>query len=311
MGNQKKSILSYEAFFEAKRVFNTKSIYLDTDTPLSDTDVVTVYHGFYSRVDAFAFAKYGFSGEENASRVYSYEYGNNPNGLFVSIDFKVAKEFASSGIIMQASVPVSHLEAPVWVGGRGHYGQGEYTQSFNTADEREAQRIANRERAKGHRMQMVSQSDRPELAETLFDNSEKQALYTGHMNPNMIKGFWVNDSIYRDRRRTGSYAFHSRAEFLTGYFSEDEVSSVKDTYIGTRRIYPQRYEDRINKLMLPNDTFTTDRLMKVLQDRYGDDAGLYYDDMMDDLRREYSEYRKWFHPKQLKVIDELVKSGKI
>ena len=66
--------------------------------------------------------------------------GITPTDCFVTTDFKTAKSFSHSGVI-EFSTKVSDLEAPVWVGGRSYYVQGEYTQSFKDMDEREQQRI--------------------------------------------------------------------------------------------------------------------------------------------------------------------------
>ena len=75
--------------------------------PLKDSDTIIVYHGFYSNNDVKIALTKGLSGQEIARRVYSYESGNNPKGLFVSIDFNVVKRrFAGSGIIIEFATKI-------------------------------------------------------------------------------------------------------------------------------------------------------------------------------------------------------------
>ena len=94
------------------------------ESPLSDSEVIRVYHGFNKFDDAEKVLKNGLSGKEKARRIYSYESGNNPYGLFVSVNFKVAKDFCHSGVVIEFSTKVSDLDAPIWVGGRSYFVQG-------------------------------------------------------------------------------------------------------------------------------------------------------------------------------------------
>jgi hypothetical protein len=325
--NEMNNILPFEAFFEAKRQFNIDQLYKDDQEPLKDDDVVTVYHGFNNIADALGFAKFGFSGKERAKRIYSYEVGNNPNGLFVTIDLDKAKRFSgSSGIIMQCSVKVSDLEAPVWVGGRSYFVQGEYTKSFETPEEREEQRLANREKHRDHEMKMVAQSDRPELAQTLFENPEKQALLVGDINPNMIKGFWVNDKI-KDRVWGGSYAFYPRKAFIAKYFSEDAITTTQSFASGWKKVVDDNYNTRSKKLFLPNEDFSVEvfkqRLYKSFLAKRKNIAG--YDpelpevvELMDDFMEEvknprgyHSFAKEYIHPKQMKQMQDLIEKGEL
>ena len=66
------------------------------------------------------------------------------------------------------------MESPVWVGGRSYFVQGEYTKSFKDLDEREQQRLINRKKQLDNELKVVSLSDIPELAETIFENPERQ-----------------------------------------------------------------------------------------------------------------------------------------
>ena len=156
----------------ASELSETRFIDIHNDVKkMQDDDTIIVYHGFssYSFKQALLIAKYGLSGQERANRIYSYEYNNNPNGLFVTINFNVAKkEFAKSGIIMEFATKIRNLEAPVWPGGRSYYVQGEFTQSFKDDKEREEQRLKNREKHKTSQYPAINQSDRPELAWALY-----------------------------------------------------------------------------------------------------------------------------------------------
>ena len=136
---------------EDVRTFNSKDWESHSnENPIKETDKIRVYHGFSQFRNGLLAAKYGITGKERAKRVYSYESGNNPKGLFVTTDFKVAKEFSSGTpfVIVEFDTLYNNLESPTWVGGRGYYVQGEYTQSFKSGDERTAQMMQNRERAK-------------------------------------------------------------------------------------------------------------------------------------------------------------------
>jgi hypothetical protein len=321
-----KTIIPFEAFFEAKRQFNLDTLYKDTQEPLKDDDVITVYHGFDKSTDALAFAKFGFSGKERAKRIYSYEVGNNPHGLFVTINLDKAKEFAGSGMIMELRVRVSDLEAPVWVGGRSYFVQGEYTSSFETPEQREEQRLANRDKHRSHDMKMVSQSDRPELAQTLFENPERQALVVGDINPNMIKGFWVND-VRRGRRYGGRYEFHPRKQFIAKYYSEDEISTTRLTANGSHKEIDEDYRRREKKLFSPAEDFTIELLKKRILDKLVRRKGRkvqpekeatevenMYDIFMDDYlepKRYYSFSRDYLHTKQIKQLDDMVAKGEL
>ena len=77
------------------------------------------FHGFHDVSEALTAAKHGLSGAEKADRRYSYEFSNNPKGLFVTMSLDVAKEFTSK-VIMEFVAREDQLEAPVWPGGGLH-----------------------------------------------------------------------------------------------------------------------------------------------------------------------------------------------
>ena len=226
------------------------------DKPLKNTDVIKVYHGFNSIDDALIVARQGLSGKSNSAKhkIYSYETGNNPYGLFVSVNFDVIKRnFAHGGVIMEFSAKVSDLEAPVWKGQGSYFTQGQYTQSFKDREDRETARQEYRAKIlKDYgdgSLDSVLQSDRPELAALLYDSPEKQAIFIGDLNPNMINLIWVHENIINNRITTGSFKPMKRVEFLNKY---------KDTKIG--KYQQEKHERRDTKLFYPNDDFNLDKL---------------------------------------------------
>lgn len=220
------------------------------EKPIKLNDKLRVYHGFNKFDDALMAGKYGLSGQETAKRRYSYESGNNPKGLFVTVDFNVAKEFTGYApmAIMEIDVLYKDLEAPTWVGGRGYYGQGEYTQSFSSDDERTNQMMKNRDRAKLSDDPRISQSDNPETAETLF-GSESQALFVGNLNPNMIKYFWVRmeDNISKPFTRL------DRKTFMEHYWKDEYLEKTYRTYKGSEKRKSDSQIEKSNKVFNPND----------------------------------------------------------
>jgi hypothetical protein len=273
--------------------------YLDTDyfklskeNPIKNTETIRVFHGFSgnSSGEIFKILKYGLSGKERASRIYSYEYNNNPYGLFVSTNINmIKKNFAGSGFIIEFTAKVSDLEAPVWPGGRGHFVQGEYTLDFKDSDDREQQRLKNRERASSSQHNAISKSDRPELADTLLNNSENQALFVGDLNPNMIKAVWYNEKLHKEHRINGEWIRMSRKDF---------INKLK---IDTKREYNHKF--------YPNDDFTIEKFKSYLDN---DDRTLiaYLDEIINyDLDNDYAlkQYGLW--PKQIKQIRDLNSKG--
>jgi len=270
------------------RYLDTKAYNIPKEKPIKDTETIRVYHGFYSFDTALEVIGKGLSGKEKARRIYSYESGNNPYGLFVTTDFKVADNFASSGIIIEFTTKVSDLEAPVWVDGRSYFVQGEYTKSFKDLSDREKQRLINRQKAGESPYDTISKSDRPELADTLFDNPERQALYIGDLNPNMIKRVWYSESRHKERR-----------------YGPWEKYSVKQ-FISKNKIDLNKNKKRIN--FKPNDDFTIEKFSSFLDD---DKRSLnaYIDQIIYDIDNDYTLSNYGFWPKQIKQIRDLHKKG--
>lgn len=281
--------IRFKDYLNEVRYINPDTMKSNDEAPLKDSETIRVYHGFNSFKDVEKVLKDGLSGKEMAKRIYSYESGNNPNGLFVTIDLDMAKKFASSGVIIEFSTKVSDLEAPVWVDGRSYFVQGEYAKSFKDLDNREKQRLINRQESGDSPYKHISKSDRPELASSIFDNFEKQALYTGDLNPNMIKYVWYNKVLHKDNLITGKWDRMKRTKFLNmlNIKSEKDGSFIK---------------------YLPADDFNLDEFVKYYfendytSESFKDFIEFYVDD-------EYQLKLLGFYPKQIKQIQKLKSDG--
>jgi hypothetical protein len=242
---------SFKQFFnESVNLGSSVSDYI----PLKDDYSITVYHGVDNTQDLYGFLKYGTTGKMYAGRRYSYEADNNPYGLFITIDLNVAKEFSRKYII-EFHTKVSDLEAPVWPTGNFTV-QFQLSQQWKDKGERETHRNKLRSELRGSKYDFISQSDRPELAQTLYLNSEKQALFTGDLNSNSIKAIWVS----RNPNKTKSvYDRYERKEFLRKF--EAEISK-------------EGYKTKSNRmgqylLLKPRDEVTLQNIMKSLKKQYG------------------------------------------
>lgn len=275
--------------------------------PFKESDTLRVYHGFYSASDALNIAKFGVSGQELARRIYSYESGNNPYGLFVTLDFKKAKNFASGvdlRIVMEFQCRYSDLEAPVWVGGRNYFVQGEYTKSFKDMEEREAQRMANRQKyskpEEAYDDPVVYQSDRPELAFTLR-YVEASALFVGNLNPNMIRRFWVTES----KSTLDAFKPYSRIEFLKKFvnpYVERVKKATRDDYYSY-----ERFRQKESKAFRPNDDFNMDTFIAFLK-KEGYSGNKFFKEEIRNYQQTGKlsyEMEYFFYPKQLQQIKQL------
>jgi len=266
--------------------------YVDYKTPLKDTDVVRVYHGFYDSDNAIEFCKYGVSGKELASRVYSYESNNNPYGLFVTSNFKTAKYFSRGGaggpaVIIEFQTKVSNLEAPVWPSG-GYTVQGQMSQYWSGEDlksqmaDRERGRLAAREKIKQSTrkdIEFAKQSDKPELALSLFYSGEFQALFVGDLNSNMIRAVWVYEGDKTPEYET--FTRMSCKDFLKKY----DIEKPKTDY--------NRYKsDKSSKYYKPNDDW----------------KGL--DDFLKRIQKHYKENDEWMDIIRKQVVDDLKTDSK-
>jgi hypothetical protein len=233
--------------------------YREYDVPLKDSDVIRVYHGFYDPYISMQFCLHGASGKEFADRVYSFESDNNPYGIFVSADLQTAKSFSRSvdeiAIIIEFHAKVSDLEAPVWPdgnytvqGGMSSYWKGNSTK--DKMNSREIGRLASRknaiQKADQKNIEFVKLSDRPELAQSLFMSSEYQALFTGDLNPNMIRYIWVAEGNIDAKYNT--FKRLTRKEFIKKYYNKLKIKYSPTSYAMNRN-------DKKDKLYLPNENW--------------------------------------------------------
>ena len=260
------------------------------EKPIKDDETIRVFHGFNKFEDVENVLTYGLSGKERARRIYSFESGNNPYGLFVSVDINIIMKagFAHSGVIIEFTTKTSDLEAPVWVGGRSYFVQGEYTKSFKDMDEREQQRLLNRQKSGESPYDHISKSDRPELAETIFDNPERQALYIGDLNPNMIKYIWYNERLHKNRRTDGEWVRMKRKDFI-------EKLNIKTDNNRYLKYYP-------------NDNFDFDEFVqKYFKGKYNSLSLKRFLEF--DTNNEYDLKNLGFFPKQIKQIMKMKEDG--
>lgn len=269
-------IKKFENFINEVRYINPNNI---NEPPLSDNETIRVYHGFNNFKDVNDVLTNGLSGKENARRIYSFESGNNPYGLFVSISFNIAKKFAYSNVIIEFSTKISDLEAPVWVGGRNYFIAGEYTLSFKNLDEREQQKLINRQKESENPYNSIAKSDRPELAATIFDNYEKQALYIGDLDPNMIKYVW-----YKEKN---SWKRYSRKEFM-------KITNIK----------PEKDDFHF----LPNEDFSLKKIIDMFYKDNPNDIKEYVRYIIFNINNS-QELKNMFFPKQINQIKKLYKEG--
>lgn len=272
---------------------------INNNIPLKDDEVIVVYHGFNKVNDAQIAAKFGFTGKERAKRIYSYESGNNPKGLFVTVDFNVAKNF-TGGVIVEFATKVSDLEAPVWAGGGSYFVQGQYTKSFRDDDERQAQTQQHRDTQSKSEYDAISQSDRPELAYSIYENPERQALFIGDINPNMIKAFWVKDELINNRRHVGEWRRISREEFINKYATDEKMQTK---YMGDDNPrHSDEYYRKSNKIFKPAEDFSVDKLKDYLKDSYYD-----YDDFVKNMIIKWhnTAMNTYFYPKQIEQIKKI------
>mgnify|MGYP000055188431 CR=1 FL=1 len=263
--------------------------------PLSDSDTIRVYHGAYDLGTVVQALKYGLTGDIRADRRYSYEANNNPRGLFVTPDLDVAKEFGP--YIIEFHTRVGDLEAPVWPGGSFTV-QGQISPTFSDEEEREAERIAQKERISKDAAKHIMQSDSPDVAFWLMDAGESQALFRGDLNRNSIRAVWVSTAPDRMRR---PYRRMKPREFLKEYEKEgipnkfggrskpSEVEQPKtDWYKLKKKLFAPRESASFEELY--------DRFSQWMIDRYGDRGRKIMksqEDFLDLIRKNPSMVRDW------------------
>ena len=217
---------------------------------IKSNDSVRLFHGFRDLEDAISACRHGLSGKARVGRVYSYKADNNPQGLFVTTNPKTASEFGAW--IIEFHAYMNELEAPVWPGG-SYTVQGQMAEYFgNSKAKREEERMNARQRAVDRNIPPISQSERPELANTLLGFGESQALFVGHLNPNRITRVWLRDN------RNGQLTSVSRQQFLASNKDyEFKGSANRESHLATRRVF------RVDEEFDPN------RFVQYFVDKYG------------------------------------------
>ncbi|MEO6301635.1 MAG: hypothetical protein ABIP51_00555 [Bacteroidia bacterium] len=285
---------------------------LKTKTPIKDTDKIRVYHGFNKQDEALAAIKFGLSGEETARRIYSYESVNNPKGLFVSISFEVVKRnFAHGGVIIEFDTIASNLEAPVWAGQDSFFVPGQYTSGFkyDTIDadrkaeqERKGKMYKEKDPEDGYNFNMnqrISKSDRPELAQSIFNNGEQQALFVGNLNPNNIKYVWFHHELFFNRRTTGDFVRMTRVDFLKmmkGKIAKSKKEGSYDSPINKAE----------GKFFKPNEDFTIEKLSAILTKK-----NYNISDFLKYYGRDPYHATQYFYPKQVAQLKKYLDDNNI
>ena len=234
------------------------SLQLNTDSnyePIGKHEKIRVFHGTDIQT-AIKIAKNGLSGKERAKRTYSYEYGMNPNGLFVTTDFEKAKDFGyhyCDQVILEFTVDSNDLDTPVWNGQGTYFGQSTNPQAFLNRSERITQKLQYQRDAEASEFPFVSQSDNPAMAEKIFNNDEHQALFYGDLMPNQIKRFWWK------QKGTQEYIPMSYKQFMAKFgnttFQRTEYGRTSDVKIEREKLYwpneswmgPEDFAERMKK----------------------------------------------------------------
>jgi hypothetical protein len=127
-----------------------------------DGKTIRVFHGIDRTGIIEKILKKGLSGSQKINRTNSNDTAS-ANGLFVTINFELAKTYASSGNMIEFTANVEDL-APVSDGASGTY-------NYETA------------------------------YDNLLSSTKSEALYFGDLNPNMIKYIWKYDGKWNRYNR--------------------------------------------------------------------------------------------------------------
>jgi hypothetical protein len=151
-------------------------------------------------------------------------------------------------------------------------------QYFNDDNDREQQRLKVRERESKNEYPSISKSDRPELARILYFSSEQQALFTGELNHNSVRGVWVNETPDKSGKYS-SYKRISSIEFLKLYGNKDKVTK-RDWKSGE---YRQEDDDTELKgrVLRPRDKFDMKTFLHKMEHEHNSISG---QDLIDALK---------------------------
>jgi len=241
-------IENYERLNEVRVITRKES------EPLKDTDSVLVYHGTSSTELVKQWITKGLTGDAKANRTYSYEFNNNPKGLFVTPDLDTAKEFGT--LIIEFHANVSDLESPVWPNGT-FTGQGQMSGRFDGPEEREEERQRIRDIHSQSEDDVIKNSDRPELAAILIGGGERQALFIGDLNPHFVKAVWVKDD---PEKAKSTYTRVSPKEFIR-LLKQDKLSNSMYNRGGLS-------DDNKDYVITPREYLSGDELIQRIINRY-------------------------------------------
>lgn len=240
---------------------------------------LTVFHGFSQIEKAIDAVKYGLSGKSKVARDFSYEADNNPTGLFVTPELKIAKFFGD--VVIQFEVETRELEAPVWPNGM-FTGQNQKSEYFGRD---RAGRIARNARIKFEDEDNLKNGRPSRLENSLFHFGENQALFIGHLNPSRIS------KIFIARRDDGIVWEEISAEdFLKEFGHKKEVSDWSNSA----------------KLFAPDEDFAIDVFHVRLSSKFKFITAEKINDSVkrmlsgDDPRRQFENgMKKYLWPKQI------------
>jgi hypothetical protein len=247
----------FHALGEAHHAYDT----LDWQTsfaPIKTGDTLRVFHGFRDLHHAVDIAKHGTSGKLKADRVYSYEYDNNPHGLFITLSLKVATEFGKW--VMEFNAKTDELQPPVWPGG-SYTVQGQMERYFGHGNKgRLARQQAAQDaeaRSASSQSPHVQQSDQKNLALMLTGTREHQALYVGDLSAHAITAFYVSPVPFHYK---APYERLSVAEFLARYGNETHRDdNDRKMFQPTEQFDPKMFLDRMALYLRDDDVTETFR----------------------------------------------------
>jgi hypothetical protein len=309
---------------QGDRVRKKDSSQVYNQQPIMNNEYIRVFHGTDLKT-AVTIAKEGLSGKQWTPRKYSYEAGMNPVGLFVTTDFVRVDNFANpfnggeskkASVIIEFSANSNDLDTPVWNNSVTYFAQGSFPQSFKNRKERNMQKKKYQDLARKSSKSFVSGSTNPAMADSIFNDTEHQALFIGDLNPNMIKRFWVKK--YKDKGNSlvpddKYYIPMTRAKFLKEYGNEKFSNGRNGSYkIENERVFQptedftsiedfarrilKREEEKYPKIRAyetSKEYYSFEKEVKELADNIEEDVIKY---------RDYQTLSRYMWPKQLRQL---------
>lgn len=232
---------------------------LGSERALNDSDSIRVYHGTSDPDFLITSITEGVTGDKRIYKRYSYENNNNPRGFFVTPSLQTAKEFGD--YVFEFHTKVSDLHAPVWPGG-SFVAAGQYAPMFADENERENALLAKRRGLSSSDFEFVRDSDRPELAWSLYLSGEPQALFQGNLNPNSIRAIWISSDPGRTNK---PYIRYNRKEVLDLYHTSGIPTRYGRPYKSSADRNSESARDAKRKVVAPREDVTFDSFIDALQ----------------------------------------------